>query len=130
MNKPIIDPQTLTEEQKEEIRSEFNTNEFYQKKYGSDEATDHWYSGRNLTLLWLFGEDFFKGCVAASTAKHPTAIINLTAMMRDAQREYFRTRDHEVLRKSKALEKRVDAEIAQFKQKKTGENEYGTLPLF
>ncbi len=39
--------------------------------------------------------------------------------MRNAQREYFKTRDREVLRKSKALEKRVDAEIAQVKQKKS-----------
>ncbi len=123
MSKPLIDPSILTEEQKEEIRREFNNNEFYQNKYGSDEAADHWYDGRNLTLLWLFGEELFNGCVARSTAEHPTEIINLTAMMREAQREYFKTRDHEALRKSKALEKRVDAEIARFKRKKTGDGD-------
>lgn len=47
-------------------------------------------------------------------------IIDLVAEMRAAQREYFRTRDHEVLRKSKALEKRVDTEIAQHRQKLSG----------
>lgn len=31
--------------------------------------------------------------------------------MREAQKEYFRTRSHEVLRKSKALESDIDREI-------------------
>jgi len=31
--------------------------------------------------------------------------------MRDKQKEYFRTRDHNVLVQSKALEKKVDDEI-------------------
>ena len=33
------------------------------------------------------------------------------ALMREAQREYFRTRSREVLRKSKALEAEIDREI-------------------
>lgn len=33
------------------------------------------------------------------------------ALMRDAQKEYFRTRSHDVLRKSKALEAEIDREI-------------------
>lgn len=33
------------------------------------------------------------------------------ALMREAQKEYFRTRSHEVLRKSKALESDIDREI-------------------
>lgn len=34
--------------------------------------------------------------------------IELVKMMRDAQKEYFKTRDRDVLVKSKALEARVD----------------------
>ena len=34
--------------------------------------------------------------------------------MREAQKEYFRTRDVNVLRRSKALEKRVDALLAEY----------------
>lgn len=33
------------------------------------------------------------------------------ALMRDAQKEYFRTRSHDALRKSKALESEIDREI-------------------
>lgn len=33
------------------------------------------------------------------------------ALMRETQKEYFRTRSHDVLRKSKALEAEIDAEI-------------------
>lgn len=59
MNKPIIDPSTLTEEQREEIRKEYNLNvESEDRSNGPVE--EHWYSGRNLTLLWLFGEEFFE----------------------------------------------------------------------
>ena len=35
-------------------------------------------------------------------------IITAVKAMREAQKEYFRTRSHDSLRKSKALEKRVD----------------------
>lgn len=34
------------------------------------------------------------------------------ALMREAQKEYFRTRSHEALRKSKAIECEIDHEIA------------------
>lgn len=33
------------------------------------------------------------------------------ALMREAQKEYFRTRSHDALRKSKAFEAEIDAEI-------------------
>lgn len=33
------------------------------------------------------------------------------SLMREAQKEYFRTRSHEVLRRSKALEAEIDQEI-------------------
>lgn len=39
------------------------------------------------------------------------AFFEKVALMREAQKEYFRTRSHEVLRKSKALESDIDREI-------------------
>ena len=33
------------------------------------------------------------------------------SLMREAQKEYFRTRSHDALRKSKALEREIDEEI-------------------
>lgn len=39
----------------------------------------------------------------------------LTAQMRQAQREYFRTRDQRDLRRCKALEREVDYEIGRVK---------------
>lgn len=41
-------------------------------------------------------------------------IISTVKAMREAQREYYRTRDINVLRRSKALEKRVDTLIAEY----------------
>lgn len=41
-------------------------------------------------------------------------IISAVRAMREAQKEYFRTRDINVLRRSKALEKRVDTLIAEY----------------
>ena len=41
-------------------------------------------------------------------------IISAVRAMRDAQKEYFRTRDVNVLRRSKALEKRVDTLLAEY----------------
>ena len=41
-------------------------------------------------------------------------IITAVKAMREAQKEYFRTRSHDSLRKSKALEKRVDDMIKDF----------------
>lgn len=40
----------------------------------------------------------------------------LVARMRTAQTEYFRTHSSAALRKSKALEKEVDAEVARVKE--------------
>lgn len=37
--------------------------------------------------------------------------VKLVAQMREAQRNYFRTRDHSWLDKSKALERQVDNQI-------------------
>ena len=41
-------------------------------------------------------------------------IISSVRAMREAQKEYFRTRDINVLRRSKALEKRVDTLLAEY----------------
>ena len=41
-------------------------------------------------------------------------LISAVKAMREAQKEYFRTRDRQVLQRSKALEKRVDALIAEY----------------
>lgn len=41
-------------------------------------------------------------------------IITAVRAMREAQKEYFRTRDVNVLRRSKALEKRVDTLLAEY----------------
>ena len=43
--------------------------------------------------------------------------IELVRQMREAQKEYFHTRDRQVLQRSKALEKRVDALIAEYNDK-------------
>ncbi len=60
MTQPIIDPSTLTDEQREAIKEEYKLNSEW-KDRSNGEVERHWYSGRNLTLLWLFGEGFFKG---------------------------------------------------------------------
>lgn len=41
-------------------------------------------------------------------------IISAVRAMREAQKEYFKTRDINVLRRSKALEKRVDTLLAEY----------------
>ena len=46
--------------------------------------------------------------------------ITTVKAMREAQKEYFRTRDRQVLLKSKTLEKRVDALIAEYDNKPKG----------
>lgn len=51
---------------------------------------------------------------------NPNEIIELVAEMRAAQRDYFSTRSHDSLRKSKALEKRVDQEIKLRQLKQSG----------
>lgn len=45
------------------------------------------------------------------------SLVSTVKQMREAQREYFRTRNPEALRKSKALEKRVDEMIIIYEQK-------------
>lgn len=47
-------------------------------------------------------------------------LISAVKAMREAQKEYFRTRDRQVLQRSKALEKRVDALIAEYNNKPKG----------
>ena len=42
--------------------------------------------------------------------------VSLVKELRLVQARFFRTRDYEDLRKSKALEKRVDAEVARIEQ--------------
>ncbi len=62
MNTPIIDPSTLTEEQREEIKAKY------------DEENLHWFASTAfndkegiqiansaiMTFRWLFGKEFFK----------------------------------------------------------------------
>lgn len=52
--------------------------------------------------------------------------FGLVKEMRLQQKEYFKTRSSDVLRKSKALEKRVDDEIARV-EKVMGEKKQGCL---
>lgn len=54
---PIIDPSTLSEEQREAIREEYNRNVMFEKKI--DDSKQYWYSGANHTLKYLFGSEFF-----------------------------------------------------------------------
>ncbi len=42
------------------------------------------------------------------------ALVRLTRTMREAQREYFRTRSSDVLEASKSLERQVDRAIEEF----------------
>lgn len=51
---------------------------------------------------------------------NPNEIIELVAEMRTAQRDYFSSRSHDSLRKSKVLEKRVDQEIKLHQMKQSG----------
>ena len=53
-------------------------------------------------------------------------IISAVRAMREAQKEYFRTRDVNVLRRSKALEKRVDALLAEYDNPQTDLFDNGT----
>ena len=59
MTQPIIDPSTLTEEQREAIKEEYaGLEELVQKVTFDDELMAALYSQK--TLMWLFGKDFFK----------------------------------------------------------------------
>lgn len=42
---------------------------------------------------------------------NPRTFFEKVALLRETQKEYFKTRDSEVLRKSKALEAEIDKEI-------------------
>ena len=53
--------------------------------------------------------------------KEMTEFMQLVREMRKAQKEYFKTRDRDVLAKSKQLEKRVDDEIK--KEEAVAENQ-------
>lgn len=46
--------------------------------------------------------------------------ITTVKAMREAQKEYFRTRDRQILLKSKTLEKRVDDFITQYNNQQKG----------
>lgn len=52
--------------------------------------------------------------------------FNKVAEMRKTQKEYFRTRDGRILRKSKALEAEIDREIAR-RQQATASHTHGIL---
>lgn len=57
MNKPIIDPSTLTEEQREAIRVQYLTNEVFPT--GFNATTVQVCKASNGILEWLFGSEFF-----------------------------------------------------------------------
>ena len=42
---------------------------------------------------------------------NPRTFFEKVALMREAQKDYFRTRSHDALRNSKALETEIDSEI-------------------
>ncbi len=54
--------------------------------------------------------------------------FNKVAEMRKTQKEYFRTRDARILRKSKALEAEIDKEIARRQQTKAQETHKALNP--
>jgi len=56
MSTPIIDPSTLTEEQREEIKAQYEIN----KIITQSEVQNAFQIGIIQTFEWLFGEDFFK----------------------------------------------------------------------
>ena len=63
----------------------------------------------------------------------PREFFDLTALMRETQKEYFRTRDTTILRKSKELEKRVDDEISRVRRilnEKPAQAQEQTMDLF
>lgn len=47
--------------------------------------------------------------------------VNLVEELRKTQREFFATRTHSVLQKSKALEKRVDEAIAAYRREQASD---------
>ena len=59
-----------------------------------------------------------------------TKFMQLVREMRKAQQEYFKTRDRDVLAKSKQLEKRVDDEIKKEEALANNTQELGKIALF
>lgn len=59
-------------------------------------------------MLGSFMADFLFG-----KNRRMNEFIELVREMRDAQKEYFRTRDKNVLQRSKELERKVDTYISQ-----------------
>ncbi len=57
--KPIIDPSTLTEEQKRIIIAEYDYSYVKLEQYNDKELLNR-HIAKVETLLWLFGETFFK----------------------------------------------------------------------
>ncbi len=65
MIKPIIDPSTLTEEQREIIRQEFDFNADMSARFGNAIASkcheiSQWHQGKCDELISIFGENFFE----------------------------------------------------------------------
>ena len=58
MTAPIIDPSTLSEEQREAIRVQYITNEVFPT--GFNATTTQVCKATNGILEWLFGAEFFK----------------------------------------------------------------------
>lgn len=58
MNTPIIDPKTLTEEQREAIKKEYTLNSNLELVAGSILQT-YYQVGVYKTLEWIFGEEIF-----------------------------------------------------------------------
>ncbi len=59
MTKPIINPATLTEEQREAIRRESKLIGEQLRMAPHEQAVD-WYRARNLELIRLFGKSMFE----------------------------------------------------------------------
>ena len=64
MSKPIIDPSTLTEEQREAIKAEYEFNNRFAAHFSGRESAkcteiSQWHQGKCDELISLFGSDFF-----------------------------------------------------------------------
>ena len=62
--------------------------------------------------------------------KEMTEFMQLVREMRKAQKEYFKTRDKDVLAKSKQLEKRVDSKIKKEEALANNTQELDKIALF
>lgn len=83
--KPIIDPSTLTEEQRELIRNRYRDNYIggmsidfgFLKKENFYEVADHFAENCNM-VEWIFGKDFFEDVVPKITVSKPNPIKSQT----------------------------------------------------